>query len=115
MHDASNLLDATTVTRVMCEDSVSRSAANDKLAISLRNIRSGGVTVISIIHQHSDVPILEPMNIHEVFLHVLNIIVTTGKLPGLPNVIDSDHDSTLCSIIIFVDEFEWFIDINHTG
>mmetsp|Transcript_19757 Transcript_19757/g.28840 ORF Transcript_19757/g.28840 Transcript_19757/m.28840 type:complete len:283 (+) Transcript_19757:229-1077(+) len=83
--------------------------------VGCHDVVTGGLLVHAIIHKDGHVSLLKVMYVHEVLLHVQNIIVTSGKFSILSNIVDTDENGTLRSLKSFLGDVKFSIDVKFTG
>mmetsp|Transcript_13205 Transcript_13205/g.19788 ORF Transcript_13205/g.19788 Transcript_13205/m.19788 type:complete len:203 (-) Transcript_13205:175-783(-) len=83
------------MTRIMAISNITRLTITDKLLISIQNINLCRVIMNTIIQQNGHIVLSKPMHIHQILLHIQNIIMTSRQFPILTNIIDSNKNSPL--------------------
>mmetsp|Transcript_19167 Transcript_19167/g.44655 ORF Transcript_19167/g.44655 Transcript_19167/m.44655 type:complete len:201 (-) Transcript_19167:43-645(-) len=103
------------MTRIMTKDGISWLCFDGNLLIGCQNIIPRGRWMIAIIHQDCHVAFMKSTNIHEIFLHVVNIIMTTTQFTGIvSNVIDSNQYGSFGPRATGWNNVKWKLDIQGT-
>ncbi len=77
----------------MQEDGIALFRLRNHRPVSLDDILPRRLRVLPIIHENHNILLLEAMHVHDILLHIENIIPTAAQFPGfIANVVNPDHD-----------------------